>query len=415
MKIVLLNTYDGYGGAAHACQRLLRGLSEAGEDVCMLVREVSSDRLGGVAVGSRIGGFLRALIDGLPLRRYPKRKRHIFAPAWFPGRGIRKAASLKPAVVHLHWVVQGFVRIEDLSSLDCPVVWTLHDSWPFTGGCHIPADCTRYEKSCGRCPVLGSENEDDWSQHIWMRKQRSWDKMPLTIVAPSRWIAEQARSSSLFKHRTIVVIPNGIDTDLYCPGDKADARRKLGLPEQVKLVLFGAIHALSDMNKGFDLLCSAICSVEKATWQDTELLIFGEQIGEALPDCSLRVRSLGIITDEERMVLLYRAADLVVMPSRQETLGYVIMEAMSCGTPCVAFAVGGIPELVTHGETGYLAQPYNIRDLANGMISLLKDDKSRASMAAKSRIEIQERLSLHHIAQLHRDLYRQLASGTAID
>lgn len=415
MKIALLNTYDKSGGATRACHRLFSGLSAAGEEAYMLVREKSRNRSGAVAVGSRIGGFLRALIDGFPLHWYPNRKLHVFSPAWFPGRGIREVSRLDPDLVHLHWVVNGFVQIEDLSSLNCPVVWTLHDSWPYTGGCHLPAGCTRYEQSCGRCPVLGSENDNDWSHRIWMRKQKSLGNVPLTIIAPSRWMAEKARSSSLFSDRRVVIIPNGIDTHFYCPGDRQESRRELGLPEYCRLLLFGSIHALSDTNKGFDLLQRAINSMNPTQLQNTELIIFGADNDSILPDCGIPVRNLGIISDEEQMVLLYRAADLLVAPSREETLGYVIMEAMSCGIPCVSFEVGGIPDLITHGETGYLARPYIVEDLATGIINVLHDDMLRKSMAEKSRKWIEDNLSLQLIAQRHLKLYRQLISGEIID
>ncbi len=413
MKVALLNTYDKFGGATRACQRLLNGLSAAGVEASMLVREKSMGNSKVEAVGSGTGGFFRALIDGIPLHWYPHRQLHVFAPAWVPGRGIPKAVYLCPDLVHLHWVVNGFVRIEDITSLSCPVVWTLHDSWPFTGGCHLPVECTRYEQSCGRCPVLGSENENDWSRRIWKRKQKSWSNLPITVVAPSRWIAEKARSSSLFRNFKIEIIPNGIDTALYCPGDKIEARRKLGLPENRKLLLFGAIHALSDLNKGLDLLRSAIGSLNLSQLQNTELIIFGANDGETLPDCGIPIRKFGIITDEEQMVLLYRAADLFVAPSRQETFPYVIMEAMSCGTPCVAFDVGGIPDLIKHEETGYLAKPFVVEDLAAGIFKLLNDVKLRASIAAKSRNWIECNFALDFITQRHIKLYEQLLSGTA--
>jgi glycosyltransferase involved in cell wall biosynthesis len=411
MKIALLNTYDKPGGATRACLRLLSGLSAAGVESSMLVREKSVDISEVVAVGSQLDGFIRALIDGIPLHLYPNRQLHVFAPAWAPGRAIPEVSRLEPDLVHLHWVVNGFVRIEDMSALNCPVVWTLHDSWPFTGGCHLPIGCTRYEQSCGRCPVLGSVNENDLSRRVWKRKQKSWSDLPFTVVAPSRWIAEKARSSSLFRNRRIVIIPNGIDTAFYCPGDKIEARKKLGLPENCKLILFGAIHALSDLNKGLDLLQSAISSVNFSHWQNTELILFGVDEGATLPDCGMPVRCFEFVTDEEQMVLLYRAADLFIVPSRQETFPYVIMEAMSCGTPCVAFSVGGIPDLITHGETGYLATPYIVDDLATGIVDLLDNEKLRTSMAVKSRRSIEDNFSLQLMAQRYINLYQNLISG----
>jgi glycosyltransferase involved in cell wall biosynthesis len=258
------------------------------------------------------------------------------------------------------------------------------------------------------CPVLGSNTENDWSRRIWQRKNTSWKDLRLTVVAPSRWLADRARCSALFSKRRIEVIPNGINTALFCPGDKVSARRALGLPEGRKLILFGAKNALSDNNKGFDLLQRALAMIHAKLREETELVIFGEHVDSPLPDCVLPVTNLGEIHEEERIVLIYRAADIFVMPSRQENLPNMVMEAMSCGTPCVAFAIGGIPDLIDHGETGYLALPYVIDDMARGMVRLLEDEKMRAGMAAKSRQWALNTVSIDRIVERYATLYREL-------
>ena len=408
MKIVLLNTYET-GGAACASYRLFHGLKSAGTDAGMIVRS-GAHFPGVISAGSFRSGYLRALLDGIPLHCYPDRQLHNFSPSWVPGRGIKGANRLSPDIVHLHWIAQGFVRIESMASITCPIVWTLHDSWPFTGGCHLPGNCRRYERECGQCPVLGSNCENDLSRRIWRRKHEAWNNLLLTIVCPSKWLAERAGASSLFKGRRIVIIPNGIDTVRYSPGDRLAARRQLGLPENRSILLYGANHAISDKNKGLDLLLAALRLIDDKQLQDTELVVFGEDTKATLQDSRLHIRNFGTIHDEERLLLLYRAADIFVAPSRQENLPNMVMEAMSCGTPCVAFAVGGIPDLITHDETGYLARPFEIEDLAQGLSRLILDEDRRASMSLQSREWIENNVSMSKIVTLYQDLYRELAS-----
>jgi glycosyltransferase involved in cell wall biosynthesis len=411
VNVLLLNTFDLTGGAARACHRLYEGLKAAEAHVATLVREQSGQVPGVVSVGSRLDGRLRALLDGLPLHRYPGRQLHNFSPAWMPGRAASAAIRRRPQLVHLHWVVQGFLQIEALASLACPIVWTLHDSWPFTGGCHLPGTCRGYEQNCGRCPVLGSQKEQDWSRRIWQRKRDAWENLSLTLVAPSSWLADRARASSLFAHRRIEVIPNGIESSLFCPGDRQAARRLLGLPEDRRLLLFGANHALSDANKGFDLLQEALLLLDEGARQTTELVIFGENWNRPLPDCGLPVTNLGAVAHEEQLLSLYHAADLFVAPSRQENLPNMVLEAMACATPCVAFDIGGIPDMIRHGVTGYLARPYEVEDLATGISLLLADESGRLAMGWASREWVQQHASIEIVAELHEKLYRELVSA----
>jgi glycosyltransferase involved in cell wall biosynthesis len=320
------------------------------------------------------------------------------------------AAALRPDLLHLHWIVEGFVQIEAMRRLPAPIVWTLHDSWPFTGGCHLPGNCRRYEKSCGCCPVLGSSREGDLSRRVWARKRTAWRKLQLTCVAPSRWLADCARASSLLRDHRVEVIPNGVDTALYRPADQRAAREALRLPTDRRLILFGANHALSDVNKGFDLLHASLKSLEPVQRNKAELVVFGDHTGRQIPPCGLPVRNLGIVTDESRIVLLYQAADLFVAPSRQENLPNMVLEAMACGTPCVAFDVGGLPDLINHGTNGYLARPYEAEDFCRGISWVLADETRRLTMASLSREKIVSGFSLEQVAGRYFELYRELVS-----
>jgi glycosyltransferase involved in cell wall biosynthesis len=408
MKIVLLNTYST-GGAARASYRLFQGLKSADADISMMVRG-DTNLPDVISAGSLWSGYLRALLEACPLHLYPGRQLHNFSPSWVSGRGVNEVNRLTPDIVHLHWIAHGFIQIDSMTSIVCPIVWTMHDSWAFTGGCHLPGECLGYERECGHCPVLGSHQENDLSRRIWRQKQIAYKNLPLTLVAPSRWLADKARASSLFRDKSIVVIPNGIDTVRYSPGDRLAARRQLGLPENRYILLYGAHHAISDKNKGLDLLLAALRLIDDKLLQGTELVLFGEDTDEILQGCSVNVKNFGTISDEDRLVLLYRAADVFVAPSRQENLPNMVMEAMSCGTPCVAFSVGGIPELIEHGDTGYLAKPYEIGDLAQGLSQLLLNRDRREFMSEQSRKWIENNVSMAKVVALYQVLYRAATS-----
>jgi len=226
-------------------------------------------------------------------------------------------------------------------------------------------------------------------------------------VAPSHWLAECVLTSSLLSCRRVEVIPNGVDASIYCPGDRLAARSALGLTTKRQLILFGANHALSDRNKGFDLLQNALSKLSPRQVAQTELVLFGDDT--ALPfSCTMPVRNLGVVRDEARIVQLYQAADIFVIPSRQENLPNMILEAMACGIPCVAFSVGGIPDLITHGVDGYLATPGDSGDLSRGIACLLEDDSRREMIAARARRKVETKFTLQHSVERYLTLYREL-------
>ena len=357
----------------------------------------------------KILGLLRPRVEGRLVRRYPGWNGLTFSPALLPDRLTDRVHKLNPDIIHLHWMGDSFLQVETLQRLNRPIVWTLHDSWPFTGGCHIPLDCARYRDKCGACPALGSNRENDLSRKVWQRKLKSWQGLDLTIIAPSRWIAECARSSSLFHARRIEVIPNGLDLRTYRPVDKAVARDALGLPPDKKLILFGAKSATQDMNKGFGLLVQALEKLAKNMSLDAmELLLFGSPPAITRPDFGCSTHDMGWFNDDTSLALLYSAADVFVFPSLQESLGYTAMEAMACGTPCVAFRQGGVPDLVDHEQNGYLAMPYEVEDLARGMAWILADDVNRSKLSVAARQKVEREFAIGGVVERHLALYREI-------
>jgi len=351
MKILHLSTSDISGGAARAAYRLHQGLVENGVHSRMFVQtKYSNDHLvtGSDTHTKEISAKLKYLVDSMPAIFSRRSRGATFSPAIFPDRIAHHAATISPDIVHLHWIAGGFMRIETLYQLSRPIVWTLHDMWPFTGGCHYSGECSRFTCSCGCCHELRSTIENDLSRRIWQRKFKSWQKLPITVVAPSRWMAECAAKSSLFSDVTIKIIPNAINTMLFHPGDRLIARKILGLPLDRDLILFGAMSPTSDPRKGFQHLLPAIKELANNGWGErAELLVYGESLSVKMPDFGMKLRSMGRVSDDV-LVLLNVAADVFVAPSRQDNLPNTVMESLACATPVVAFNIGGMPDMIEH-------------------------------------------------------------------
>jgi glycosyltransferase involved in cell wall biosynthesis len=379
MEALIISTSDIEGGCGRAAYRLHQGLRQRGMSSRMLVREkLSDDRA--VTAEKTLRTRLGATVESLPLKQYPQRDHTLFSSQWFPDQLAHKVAQLNPDLINLHWACSGFLQIETLPKLKQPVVWTLHDMWAFTGGCHYTQECDRYQQSCGNCPQLHSQKSSDLSHQIWQRKAKAWSQngllTRLTIVTPSQWLAHCVRSSSLFRQVRVEVIPNGLDTELYRPLDQRAAREILRLPQNKKLILFGALGATSDERKGFQLLQPALQSLrQSSSASDIELVIFGASRPEKPPELGFPIHYLGRLNDDLSLVLVYSAADVFVAPSRQDNLPNTVVEAIACGTPCAAFKVGGMPDILQHEYNGFLAQPFDTADLARGIDWILGGDR----------------------------------------
>jgi glycosyltransferase involved in cell wall biosynthesis len=412
MNILMLSTYDVWGGAAKAAARLNRGLQDIGIDARMLVQSKSSDAKDVIGTGDPLVKFLygvRTYLGTLPVRFYPNKPVNNFTPALMPDNLAGRVLGLAPDILHLHWLGAGFMRVETLRKFQMPIVWTLHDSWAFTGGCHMPYECVRYREMCGFCPVLGSKHEADLSRWVWRRKKKVLKGLNLTLVAPSRWLAECVMSSALLRDARLEVIPNGLDVTLFKPIDKHFARDLLGLSQDKKYILFGAVNSTSDPNKGFRYLLPAIQILSAKLRQDnTELMIFGSSEPAELPPFGIKATYLGRLHEETSLAILYSAADIFVFPSVQETLGYTAMEAMACGTPCVAFRQGGVPDLIDHEQNGYLALPFEPEDLARGIEWILEDDTQREALSKAAREKVEKEFDLSIVARRYADLYRDV-------
>lgn len=379
----------------------------------MVVQEkegVDFDVRGAESKLGKLVAKIRPYIDRIPASVLYHADCQNFSPAIVPGRAISKINDLHPDIVHLHWPGKGFIRLEALRKLQpVPVVWTLHDSWAFTGGCHIPYTCTRYLDRCGKCPVLESSWEHDLSRWVWNRKDRILRDLDLTIVTPSRWLGDCAKRSGLFRNTRVEIIPNGIDIELYKPIDQGFCREALSLPGNKKIVMFGAMYSTSDRNKGFDHLVSALRQIAATPLRDEIIaVVIGASAPEGGVDVGLDIRFLGQLSDDTSLIVAYSAADLFVAPSIQENLPNMVMEAMACGIPCVAFDIGGMPDMIEHRKTGYLARPYEAEDLADGMLWIMADREIKHRLSTFSRQKIEDNFSENHIAQRYASLYEEI-------
>ena len=412
MKILHLNTSDITGGAARAAYRLHQALLDQGLESQMLVQSKASDDRTVIGPHSKIGkgmGKVRPTFDQLPNRMYPHKKQTLFHAAWLPfSRVIRKIQEIDPDIVHVHWIAGGYLRIEDLARIQKPIVWSLHDMWAFTGGCHYDEGCSRYQEHCGACPVLGSAKSKDLSRWVFRRKHKHFSKVPnLTINGLSSWLADCAASSTLFQDVKVVNLPNPIDTQVYAPLPKAQAKQILGLAADKKHVLFGAMNATGDERKGFIELVQALGFVND---NDIELAVFGSSEPENGTSFPFQTRYLGMLQDDISLRVLYSAADVVVIPSKQENLSNAIMEALACGTPVVGFDISGNRDMIDHQQNGYLAQPFDPKDLAAGIEFCLNNSKT-SNMCEKARKKVENHFESQLVAARYISLYNSILNG----
>jgi glycosyltransferase involved in cell wall biosynthesis len=298
-----------------------------------------------------------------------------------------------------------------LPKLKKPLVWTLHGCWAFTGGCHYPYDCTRYQKNCGACPQLGSQHERDLSRWVWNRKAKHWQTGNLTIVTPSRWLAQLAKSSSLFNNVRVEVIPYCLDLSTYKPIDCNIARDLLGLPRDKQLILFAA-QSSRNKRKGFQHLKQALQYLyDRGFSKNLQLIIVGTSQKSELLDIPFECLPLGRLHDDISLALAYAAADVFVAPSIADNLPLTVLEALACGTPTVAFNIGGMPDLIDHGDTGYLAQPFYPQDLAQGIEWVLSDAARHHKLRIAARAKAEREFNIPRVVGKYLALYKELLQG----
>lgn len=417
LKVVHLNTYDGNGGAGRACLRLSKSLRAEGIDSNLLVYyKFGSDpeivNLSDKPI-SKLAAIFRIFAERYLAKAFTKALKTPFSLQWF-GKSLLRNSLLKDAdIIHIHWVNHGFLTPKMLAKLDeleKPVVWTFHDSNAFTGGCHVRYQCEHFHRQCGNCPLLKISGDNDLSHQTWKRKQKAYSKLSFHVVAPSKWMEQSVKESSLLGLRKVTVIPNTIETEVFKPYVKSEAKKILKIAPEKFVIMSGFMPSKNDKHKGTSYLIDALHELARRPEIDNssvELVIFGNKENQSLPELPFHVTFLGTINKDEHLAKCYAAADVFVSASLEDNLPNTVMESLSCATPVVAFKTGGIPDMVKHLENGYLADYKSSVDLADG-IEWLYLNEDKLSIQKEARRFIINNFSASIIAKKHIDLYQLL-------
>ena len=408
MRVLIVNTSERTGGAAVAANRLMKALNYNGVKAKMLVRDKESDTLTIVGLPKSPMLHWHFLWERFVIfcRLHFSRKHLFEIDLANTGSDITKLREFQEAdVIHLHWINQGMLSLNGIRKIlrsGKPVVWTMHDIWPATGICHLTLGCHYFVSRCANCKYLpGGGSSNDLASRVWQKKQQMQADENIYYVACSRWLESEAKSSALLKGQKITSIPNPIDTHIYKKGNKEEARQRLGLPLDKKLILF-ASQRVTNENKGMSYLIEACRQLGDLC----EVVILGGHAEEVVAQLPMKAHPLGYVNDEQRIVDVYNAADVFVLPSLSENLPNTIMEAMACGVPCVAFKVGGIPEEIDHLKNGYVAAYRDASDLAKGIEWILqKADYEALSQQAVHKV--MQCYSQQSVAVKYLDVYQQ--------
>ena len=411
MRVLSLCFSDLYGGAARAAYRLHKALLESEIDARMKVWSKLSDDITVESPTSKLDKGLTTIRPGIGQLvkgnfRTSNPVRH--SAAWLPSGWLKSLNNSTTDILHLHWLGCETLSISEIGQIRKPVVWTFHDMWAFCGAEHYTNDGlnARWREGYRADNRPQDESGFDLNRWTWERKRRNW-KYPFHIVCPSNWLADCVRNSALMADCPVSVIPNPLDLDSFRPIEKTLARQLLNLPQERSLILFGALGGTNDPRKGIDLLLQAISFLETQQLKDIEIVIFGQSVPAQVPKLGFPLRYIGYLADDISLALLYSAADVFVAPSRQDNLPNTVVEAIACGTPTVAFKIGGMPDLIEHRVSGYLAQPYEAEDLATGIQWVIQQQKESKSLSLAARRHAEYMFDPVRVAQQYVTVYKE--------
>lgn len=423
MNVLIVNTSEKTGGAAIAANRLMEALISNGVKAKMLVRDKQTASLSVCAIPQSPILKVKFAWERFVVWVHNRLSRQNLWQVDIANTGtdITQLPEFKWAdVIHLHWVNQGFLSMRDIEKIvesGKRVVWTLHDQWPYTGVCHYTEQCDRYTTHCYDCPLLKGHSENDLSYRLFERKLALYQNINrITFVGCSQWITDLAKKSALMQAANegtrvtglrVVHIPNAINHAVFRPTDRQEARRVHGLPADKQLLLFSSLKVI-DKRKGIDYLIEA-CRLLSAEHPELKecigIVVVGKQAESMQGMFPFPLYSIPYVSEERKMALLYTAVDAFITPSLQDNLPNTIVEAMSVGTVCVGFRVGGIPEMIHHEQDGYVANPCDAHDLADGIRYVLDHDNAERLSVAAAKFAA-ETYNPSRIARMHEAVYR---------
>ncbi len=409
MKVLHINKSDIKGGAARATYRIHRSLIDYKINSRLLVDQKFSDDWTVICNSNKLKktiGFIKHNIvkiinKTLKTDNYSTRSLSIFS-----SKIIDYINASDADIVHLHWIQGEMISIEQIPKIKKPIVWTLHDMWPFCGAEHYTDDY-RWKNKYMKYNRPHNEKGIDLNRWCWERKCKNW-KLDLNIVCPSSWMVDCAKQSAIFEKQNIFKVPNPIDINIWKPLNKNIARSLLNFSQDENLLLFGAIGGGDDPRKGFDLLTEAIIKLTKyKTLENIRLVVFGQSEPKFPPDYGFPVNYLGHLNDDLSLKVVYSACDVMVVPSRAEAFGQTASEANSCGLPVVAFSTGGLKDIVEQKKSGFLAKAFDTEDLAFGIKWVLENNLNNKLSKNSRRIAI-ENFSYSVVAKSYYEIYRKI-------
>lgn len=412
MKILHIVAGNLGEGAARGAYWLHQGLCEQGIDSKIYTN--SKTTLGDNRVISisktkkgKVISMVRGQLDSLLTMFYPKRKRIIFSSGMF-GFDFTKSKECQDAdIIHLHWINDGFINIKHLETIDKPIVWTMRDMWPMTGGCHVAKalDCENYKIGCGNCEQLNSNSSYDLSKIILNRKKKYLPKN-MKMIGISHWLTEEAQQSELFKEFDVRTISNNVNTKEFFPVDKIIAKEILGIDTDKKIILTGSTTA-KDFHKGFGKYLDAIETLDKEKYF---LCFFGNLDKNIADSIGFEYKSFGYLYDNVSLRLVYSCANVFVSPSLMDAFGKTLAESMACATPVVCFDATGPKDIVTHKKDGYRAKPFDITDLANGMEWILNNE-NYDELGKNAREKVLREFDSTVVAKKYVELYKEVLNA----
>ena len=428
LSIVHLSYNDINGGAARAAYRIHRCIKNSEDDFSInssmsVVKKYSSDpTVNCLNNKSFLWKRIQPRISNI-LKRNIKTANKSVQNIAFPNTGLLKELNKNNSnhsnkIIHLHWLGDNTISIEEIGKLKAPIFWTLHDQWPFCGAEHYThppikkngffIDDFRYRNNYSReSRNYSLEKGFDINKWTWERKKKAWDK-PMNIIATSNWLFECAKKSSLMKNWPIHLIPNPLNIDVWKPINKLYAKEILGINTSKKVILYGAVGGTKDPRKGSYLLEEALNILSSTIFSNTKnsvkILVFGEYSNKKYIN-NLPISFLGSLSDDISLRVLYSAADVMVVPSIQEAFGQTASEAHACATPVVGFRIGGLIDVITHKETGYLANPYDPKSLAHGINWVIESEERNKELSLKARLKAKKEWDSRIIAKKYIKAY----------
>jgi len=415
MKVLNLSTYNR-GGAAIAARRIHRHLLKAGVDSWFASGDRPAEGARSLCLAYGEASFSQKVQDYAAFRYASLAKRSWHAKSFFsyslaPSYRNLQIESTDPDVIHLNWVASDFLSIKELGSLPRPVVWTMHDVWAMTGGCHYPGGCDRFESGCQSCPQLspthqiGSFLVRDPVARVFSEKLRCWPGSFDAVVVASEWMKTQLERSPLFRGVRVELIRYGLDTEVFRPLDSSYARACFSLPADRTLLLVGADALDYDTRKGFHILKEALRLLSPDLCQSFDLVVFGT---EAIQDLPVRSHSIGSISDEVALPLVYSSCDGIIIPSLEDNFPNMGYESAACGIPAIVSNAGGVPELISEGGAGHIFESANPQALANALSTFLMEDSTRRKLKVDARASALKRFSGQRQGEAYAALFQDL-------